>query len=62
MYLTTNTGRKIKLPSDEEDARIMAAAESDFDARPWTIEELAKIRLMKRGRPEPTKAPQTPKD
>ena len=53
MYLTTKSGRKFKMPTDEEDARITAAAESDPDARPWTEEELERVKgTMKRGRPK----------
>ena len=53
MYLTTQSGRKIKLPSDEDDARITAAAESDSDARPWTVDELA-LKQTRRGQPKST--------
>jgi len=37
---TTIAETKIRIPSDQEDAAIMAAALSDPDALPWTDEEL----------------------
>nr|CAA6830831.1 MAG: Unknown protein [uncultured Thiotrichaceae bacterium] len=45
---------KIKVPSDEDEARIVAAAESDPDARPWTEEELSQVKVaqLRRGRPK----------
>ena len=49
MYMTTKSGRKLKVPTDEEDAKIIAAAESDPDARPWTGEELAQVKQVQRG-------------
>jgi uncharacterized protein (DUF4415 family) len=57
-----------ELPTDEEDARITAAAMADPDARPYTEAERAEARLRRRsgnpfiGRPpykEPKKAPVT---
>ncbi len=59
MYITSKSGRKFKLPTDEEDARITAAAESDPDALPWTEEELERVKhTIKRGRPKS----ETPKE
>ena len=52
MYMTTKSGRKLKVPTDEEDAKITAAAESDPDARSWTEEELAQVKQVQRGRPK----------
>ncbi len=52
MYLTTKDGRKILLPSDEEDAAITAAALADPDAAPLTEAELAALKpLARMGRP-----------
>jgi len=44
MYITLNNGRKVRMPSDEEDAVIHAAALSDPDNLPLTEEELARMR------------------
>ncbi|CAA6818828.1 MAG: Unknown protein [uncultured Thiotrichaceae bacterium] len=52
MYLTTKSGRKLKLPNDEEDAKITAAAKSDLDALPWTEEELARVDVKKMQPPD----------
>ena len=42
-YLLLRDGRRIELPSEEEDPRIIEAALADPDAQPWSAEELAKI-------------------
>ena len=63
MYLKTKTGRKVLLPTPEEDAAITAAAESDPDARPLTDEEWEAVKpTLRRGRPpaqHPLKVPTT---
>jgi uncharacterized protein (DUF4415 family) len=52
MLITTKSGRKIRLPSKEEDEVITAAAMSDPDAIPFTDAELAEARpRMRVGRP-----------
>lgn len=48
--IKTRSGRKIIMPSAEEDAAINAAAISDLDAQPLTDDQLAKLRPI-RGRP-----------
>jgi uncharacterized protein (DUF4415 family) len=54
--IKTRTGRVLVLPTEEEDARITAAAMADPDARPLTDEEFARARLAhernKGGRPK----------
>lgn len=71
MYMTTKSDRKFKVPTDEEDEKISAAAESDPDACPWTGEELAQVKQVQRGQPffdsfnkdfeaKPTRAPVAP--
>lgn len=57
MYVKTKSGRKVYMPTPEEDAIITAAALSDPDAMPLTDEEweVAK-RQMRIGRP-PSTAP-----
>jgi len=40
----TRYGRELRMPSDEENARIHAAALSDPDAQPMTDEQLDKMR------------------
>jgi len=44
MYITLKDGRQIRMPTDEEDAAIHAAAMSDPDCPPMTDEELARLR------------------
>jgi len=52
MYLTTKSGRKVYLPTPEEDAIITAAAMSDPDAIPFTDEEWEAVKpLVRIGRP-----------
>jgi uncharacterized protein (DUF4415 family) len=52
MYLTTKSGRKIYMPTPEEDAVITAAAMSDPDAMPLTDEEWEQVKpLLRVGRP-----------
>jgi len=57
MYITLPDGRKIRMPSDEEDAAIHAAALNDPDCPPMTDEEwervkpTARIGLHGAGRP-----------
>jgi len=43
-YVTLKDGRKIRIPSDEEDAAITAAALSDPDCPPMTDAQLARLR------------------
>jgi uncharacterized protein (DUF4415 family) len=63
MYLKTKSGRKVMLPTTEEDAAITAAAESDPDARPLSDEEWEAVKpTLRRGRPpaqRPLKVPTT---
>jgi uncharacterized protein (DUF4415 family) len=50
--IKTRSGREFVLPSDEEDARITAAAEADPEARPFTDAEWeAALPTMRIGRP-----------
>jgi uncharacterized protein (DUF4415 family) len=49
-YLTTKSGRKIRLDTPEEDAAITAAAMSDPDNPPLTDEQLAQFK-RRPGRP-----------
>jgi len=44
MYVTLPDGRKIRMPTDEEDAAITAAALSDPDCPPLTDAQLARMR------------------
>jgi len=44
MYITLKDGTKIRMPSDEEDAAIHAAALSDPDCPPMTDAQLARLR------------------
>ncbi len=44
MYITMKDGRKVYMPTDEEDAQITAAALSDPDCPPLTDEQLANMR------------------
>jgi len=44
MYVTLKDGRKVRIPSDEEDAAITAAALSDPDCPPLTDEEWERIK------------------
>jgi len=44
MYITLKNGRKIRMPSDEEDAALHAAALSDPDNPPLTEEDFARMR------------------
>jgi len=51
MFVTTSDGRKIRMPTDKEDAAITAAAMSDPDALPWTDEQMEAVApLMRVGR------------
>lgn len=50
MYLKTKSGRKVYLPTPEEDKAITEAAMSDPDALPLTDEEFAKLKRV--GRPK----------
>jgi len=47
MYVTLKNGKRLRMPTDEEDAAITAAAMSDPDALPLTDEELAQFRPAK---------------
>lgn len=62
-YLTTKSGRKILLNTQEEDAAITAAALSDPDALPLTDAEWETVKpLVRIGRPpsaKPLKVPTT---
>lgn len=55
MYLKTKSGRKVYLPTPEEDAAITEAAMSDPDAMPLTDEEFAKLKRVGRPRAATTK-------
>jgi uncharacterized protein (DUF4415 family) len=47
----TRSGRTFILPTPEEDAAILAAAQDDPDARPYTDAEMARAVALRRGRP-----------
>jgi uncharacterized protein (DUF4415 family) len=52
MFLKTKSGRKIKLPTLEEDQSITVAANADIDALPFSDEEWELVKPMVRpGRP-----------
>ncbi|MEJ7139233.1 BrnA antitoxin family protein [Amphibiibacter pelophylacis] len=52
MYMTTKSGRKVYVPTAEEDAIITAAALSDPDALPYTDAEWQAAKpLVRVGRP-----------
>mgnify|MGYP001810207646 FL=1 len=61
MYLTMKNGKKVYLPTDEEDAQIQAGIDADPDAPEWTDEMfanaipypeyMAKREKLKAGRP-----------
>ena len=55
----TKSGRIIILPTDEEDAAIIAAALSDPDARPLSDVQLKSMRPMGRPKTAHPKAPLT---
>ncbi len=55
MYLKTKSGKKVYLPTLEEDAAITAAALSDPDALPLTDAEFAKLKRVGRPRAAVTK-------
>jgi len=44
MYVTLKDGRKIRMPSDEEDAAIRAGIAQDDDNPEWTAEDFARTR------------------
>lgn len=44
MQVTTKSGRVLYLPTDEEDAKITAAALRDIDAQPLSDEEMKQLR------------------
>jgi len=44
MYVTLKDGRQIRMPTDEEDTAITAAALSDPDCPPMSDEQLARLR------------------
>ncbi|MDR2209108.1 MAG: BrnA antitoxin family protein [Azoarcus sp.] len=54
-FLETRTGRRIRLNTPDEEAKILAGAMSDPDSRPLTDEEwervLPTVRVGLRGRP-----------
>jgi len=61
MYITLKNGKRLRMPTDEEDAAITAAAMSDPDALPWTDEQLEAVRPLMRVGVRPvgkSKAPQ----
>ncbi len=61
MYVTTRSGRKVVMPTPEEDAEITAAAMSDPDALPLTDEEWKAVKPFVRiGRPPSTKPLKVP--
>lgn len=52
MYLKTKTGRKVKVPTPEENAAINAGIAADADTRELSAEEFAQLKPAKpRGRP-----------
>jgi uncharacterized protein (DUF4415 family) len=52
MFLKTKSGRRVELPTPEEDAIITAAALSDPDALPLTDKEWEAVKpTIRRGRP-----------
>ena len=55
MYLKTKSGKKVHLPTPEEDAAITAAALSDPDALPLTDAEFVKLKRAGRPRAAVTK-------
>jgi len=55
MYLTTKAGRRVYLPSDEEDAQINSGIAADPDAREITDEEFSRLRPVGRPKAEITK-------
>ena len=55
MYLKTKSGRKVYLPTPEEDSAITAAAMSDPDALPLTDEEFSKLKRVDHPRASVTK-------
>jgi len=63
MYVSLPNGKKLRFPTDEEDAAITAAAMSDPDALPWTDEEweavkpFARIGLRPRAGRPPVEVP-----
>jgi uncharacterized protein (DUF4415 family) len=57
--IKTRSGRKIIMPTTEEDAAITAAALSDPDAQPLTDAQLKAMRKMGRPRINNPKAPLT---
>jgi len=48
MYVTLKNGKRLRMPSDEEDAAITAAALSDPDALPVTDEEWERVKPLVR--------------
>ncbi len=61
MYVTTRSGRKVYMPTPEEDAEITTAAMSDPDAIPFTDEEWQAAKPFVRiGRPPSTKPLKVP--
>jgi len=63
MYVTLKNGKRLRMPTDEEDAAITAAAMSDPDALPWTDEQLEAARPFMRIGARPVGRPkvETPK-
>lgn len=52
MYLKTKSGRRIELPTPEEEAAINAGIAADPASRPLTDEEWEAVKpLLRRGRP-----------
>jgi len=60
MYVTLQNGKKVRMPTDEEDAAITAAAMSDPDALPWTDEQLEAARPSMRIGARPVGRPPVP--
>jgi len=63
MYVTLKNGKRLRMPTPEEDAAITAAAMSDPDARPLTDEEWEAARPLMRIGVRPVGRPkvETPK-
>jgi len=63
MYVTLKNGKRLRMPTPEEDAAITAAAMDDPDARPLTDEEWERVKPFVRIGARPVGRPkvETPK-